>query len=100
MVLRQQVAQVAQAFGDHVEHRAAGVLWHFLGHACDHHAVLQAHFAVVRRDFAGQQPHQCGFSRAIAAHDADALVGFQGQVDVFQEERAADAEVDALQLHE
>jgi hypothetical protein len=64
----------------------------------DHHAVLQAHLAVVGQDFAGQQPHQRGFARAVAADDADALAGFDGQVDVFEEERTADAEVDALQL--
>ena len=31
------------------------------------------------------------------AHQGDALAGIDGKVDVFQQQRAADAEVDALQ---
>src|SRR5690606_18314820 len=37
---------------------------------------------------------------AVAADDADALAGFDGQVDIFKQQRAADAEVDALELEE
>ena len=100
VVAREQLAQVAQAFGDHIEHGALRVLRHFLRHPRHHHAVLHADLAVVGPEFAGHQPHQRGFAHAVAADDADALAGFDGQVDVFEEKRPADAEVDPLELHQ
>ena len=100
VVARQQLAQVAQALGDHVKHGALRILRHFLSHARDHHAVLHADLAVVRLQLAGHQAHQGGFAHAVAADDADALAGFDGQVDVFEEKRPADAEVDPLELHQ
>ena len=100
VVARQQLAQVAQAFGDHVEHRALRILRHFLRHPRDHHAILHADLAVVRFQLAGHQPHQRGFAHAVATDDADAFAGFDGQVDVFEEKRTADTEVDPLELHQ
>ena len=100
VVAREQLAQVAQAFGDHIEHRALRVLRHLLRHARDDHAVLHADLAVVGLEFAGHQPHQRGLAHAVAADDADAFAGFDGQVDVFEEKRTADTEVDPLELHQ
>ena len=42
------------------------------------------------------QAHQGGFAGAVAADDADALVGLDGEIDLFEQERAADAVVDVL----
>ena len=58
---------------------------------------FDADFAVVRLDLAGQQFQQGGLAGAIAADQGDALAGLDGQVDIFQQQRAADAVVDVLQ---
>ncbi len=100
VVARQQVAEVAQSLGDHVEHAAFGAVWHFLRHPRDHHAVLYPHLAIVGMQLAGDQLHQGGFAFAVAADDAHPLVRLDRQIDMFEQERAADAEVDALQLDE
>jgi len=47
---------------------------------------------------AGNQFHQGGFAFAVSTDDADTLVRFDRQIDVFEQEGTADAEVDALQL--
>ncbi len=100
MVAGQQRAEVAQAFGYHVEHAALHVLRHLLRHPRDHHPGLHAHLAVVGLELTGHQPHQGGLAGAVAADDADAFAGFDGQVDVVEQQRTADAEVDVLELEE
>src|SRR5690606_16076349 len=85
---------------DRVEPRAGRVLRHFLGHARHHRARLQAHFAVVGLEFARDQAHQGGLAGAVAADDAHALAGLDRQVHALEQQRAADAEVDALELEE
>ena len=36
VVLGKQLADLAERLGDHVENRACGSLWYFLGQACNH----------------------------------------------------------------
>ena len=98
MVLRQQRAEFAQARGNHVENIARRVLRYFLGEPRDAHAALHAHFAVVRLDLARKQAQQGGLAFAVAADNAHALVRLDRQIDMFEQERAADAVVDALEL--
>ncbi len=98
VIARQQPAKIAQPFGHHIEHAAGGVLRYLLRHARHHDAVLDAHFAIVGMQLAGDQFHQGGFAFAVATDDADTLVRLDRQIDVFEQERAADTEVDALQL--
>jgi hypothetical protein len=47
---------------------------------------------------AGDQFHQGGFAFAVTTDDAHALVQFDREIDVFEQEGAADTEVDALKL--
>ena len=98
MVAREQSAELAESLRDDVEHAAARVLRYFLrelGHA---HAALRAHLAIVGLDLAGEQAQQRRFAFAVAADDADALARLDRQIDVFEQKRAADAVVDALEL--
>src|ERR1700761_2655316 len=92
------MAQVAQPFGDYVEHAAGCALGHLLCHACDDDAVLHAHFTIVGAQFAGDQLHQGGFAFAVATDDAYALVRLDRKIDMLEQEGAADTEVDALKL--
>jgi len=48
-------------------------------------------------DLTGQQLQQGRLARAIAADQGDALAGFDGQTDIFQQQRAADAVIGVLQ---
>ena len=98
VITRQQRAQIAQPQRHHIKHAAMGVLRHFLRHPRHHHAALHADLAIVGFDLAANQTHQGGLARAVAAHDAHALAGFDGEVDLFKQERAADAVVDVLEL--
>ena len=93
-------AEVAQAFGDHVEHGTFGVLRHGLGQARHAQGVAPAHLAVVGRDFAVQQAQQRGLAGAVAADHAHALAALEGEVDAVQQQRAADAVVDLDQLQQ
>ena len=99
VVLREQRAQLAQTGGDDIEHQARHRLRHFLRETGDL-AAEGAHLAIVRADLPGHQPHQGGFAGAVAADDADALVGFDGEIDLFEQERTADAVVDILEIDE
>ena len=58
MVLGEQRAEIAERAGDDVEHAAVDAVRHFLREPRDAHAVLHAHFAVVRLDFARNQLEQ------------------------------------------
>jgi len=98
VILGQQGAKFAQACGDHVEYAAGRILRYFLREPRNAHAALQANFAIVWLDLAGEQAQQGGFAFAIAADDADALVRLDRQIDVFKQERTADAVVDVLEL--
>lgn len=98
VVARQQLAELPQALGHDVEHAAAGVGRHLLRHARHDHPRLQADLAVVGLQLAGDQAHEGGFAGAVAADDADAFAGFDAQIDMFEQERTADTEVDALEL--
>jgi len=60
--------------------------------------VCFAHLAIVRMQLAGDQLHQGRFALAVATDDACPLVRLDRQIDVFEQERAADAEVDVLPL--
>ena len=95
--LGQHRALLAQAAGDHVEDLARGIGGHFLLQARDAQAVLAADFAVVGRRSPVEQAQQRGLAGAVAADDGDALAGVDGEVDVFEQEGAADAEVDRLE---
>src|SRR5690606_6627519 len=72
----------------------------FLRHARDHHPGLQPHLAVVGLQLARDQAQQGGLAGAVAADDAYAFAGLDRQVDPFEQQRTADAEVDALELEE
>src|SRR3546814_5682650 len=61
------------------------------------HPALAADFAVVGLQFAVQQAQQGGLASAVAADQGDAFAGFDGQVDAFEQQRAADAVVDGVQ---
>ena len=97
VVVGQQGAELAQPAGDHVEHAAARVLRYFLLQPRDPAAAFDPHLAVIGPEVAGQQFQQGRLAGAVAADQGDALAGIDGKVDVFQQQRAADAEVDALQ---
>ncbi len=94
----QQRAQFAQPLRHHVEYAALGVLWHFLRHPRDHHAALQADFAVVRFDIAADQAHQGGLAGAVAADDANAFARIDAEIDLLEQQRAADAVIDVLEM--
>jgi hypothetical protein len=98
VVVGQHLAERAQAGRHHLEDAAGGVLRHFLGHARHHRARAQADLAVVGVDVAGDQLHQGGLAGAVAADDAHPLAGVDGQLDLLEQQRAADAVVDALEL--
>ena len=53
---------------------------------------------IVGMQLAGDQFHQGGFAFAVTTDDAHALVQFDREIDVFEQEGAADTEVDALKL--
>ncbi len=95
VVAGQVGAQLAQAHGHHVEDAAAEVLGHLLRQAGD--AAFAGKHAVVGHELARQQPQQGGFTGAVAADDANALVALDRQVHGIEQERAADAVVDALE---
>jgi len=99
VITRQQLAQFPQARGDHVEDAAVHARRHFLRQAGDA-AAEAAQFAVVGLGFAGHQPQQGGFAGAITTDDAYALATLDHQVHVFEQQGAADAEVDILELEE
>ena len=94
--LGQPLAQFAQAIGHDVEHRAGSAMRHFLLQAGDTHALLHADFAVIGLVVAGQQLEQGGFAGAVAADQGDAFARLDRQFGLFQQQRAADAEVDVL----
>ncbi|GLQ50730.1 hypothetical protein GCM10010872_21790 [Dyella flava] len=98
MIAREQMAEIAESVGDHIENTARGGLRYFLCHAGDDHAALYPYFTIVGMQFAGDQFHQGGFAFAVATDDAHALVRLDREVDMFEQEGAADAEVDALKL--
>ena len=91
---RQLRAEFAEPGGDHVEDVALGAMRHFLLQPGDAAAAFEADLAVVGLDFAGQQLEQGRLAGAVAADQGDALARFDRQIDVFEQERAADAEVD------
>ena len=96
VVFGQHAAQFAQAGCDHVEHAAAGIAGHLLfqpGHA---RAILHAHLAVIGQQLAGQYAQQGGFSSAIAPDQGNALSRADRQANLFEQQRTADADVDAF----
>ena len=97
VVIGQQRAEFAQSGRDHVEHAAGRVLRHFLFEPGDAAAAFDPHLAVIRLEFAGQQFQQGRLAGAVAADQGNALARFDGEVDAFQQQGAADAVVDALQ---
>ena len=54
-------------------------------------------FAIVRLQFTGQQLEQGRLAGPVAPDQGNALTRVQGKIDVFEQEGAADAVVDALQ---
>ena len=100
MEFGQPLAQFTEAIGDDVEHRAGGAMWHFLLQAGDAHALLHADFPVIGLVIAGQQLEQGGFAGAVAADQGDAFARLDRQFGLFQQQRAADAEVDVLQSNQ
>jgi len=98
VIARQQAAEVAQALCHHVEHAAGGALWHLLRQARDDNPALHTHLAVVRMQLAADQLQEGGFALAVAPDNTYSFVRFDGQIDPFEQEWAADAEVNALQL--
>ena len=97
VVVRELGTDIAQASGDHVEHAAGRIQRHFLLKPGDPATAFDADFAIVRLQLAGQQFHQGRLAGAVAADQGDALARFDGQVDMFQQQRATDAVVEALQ---
>ena len=95
MVARKMLAELAQPHRHHIEHRAGQGLRNVLGQSGDAAAEL-TDLAIVGMDLAGHEAHQRGLAGPVAAHDADALVGLDGDIDLFEQERAADAVVDVL----
>src|SRR6478752_140596 len=65
---------------------------------CYAHATLQADLAVVGHDLAAEQAQQRRLAFAVAADDADALIRFDRQIDLFEQEWTADAVVEGLEL--
>src|ERR1700754_2649160 len=98
VIAREQVAEFAEAVRDYVEDAARGVLRHFLSEPRDARAALETDFAVVGVQVAGDELQQRGLARAVPPDDADAFAGIEGKIDLFEQERAADAEVDVEQL--
>jgi hypothetical protein len=96
VVIGQQLAHLAQPFGNHVEDAASGAERHFLLQPANPSASFEAHLAVVWLDLTGQKAQQGGFSGAIATDQGDAFARFDGKVHVFKQERSADAEVDTV----
>ena len=100
VIAREQGTEIAEALRDDVEHAAARVLRHFLRELRDAHAALHAHLAIVGFDLTGEQAQQRRLAFAVAADDADAFVGLDRQIDLFEQQRTTDAVVDALKLQQ
>ncbi|MNT46743.1 hypothetical protein D3C72_1834100 [compost metagenome] len=100
MEFGEPLAQFAQAIGDDVEHAAGGTVRHLLLQPGDTHPLLHADFSVVRLVVTGQQLEQGRFASAVAADQGDTLTRFDRQFGFFQQQRAADAEVDVLQSNQ
>jgi len=100
MELGQPLAQLAQAIGNHIEHAAGGTVRDLLFQAGDAHPLLHADFAVIGLVIAGQQFEQGRFAGAVAADQGDTLARLDRQFGFFQQQGAADAEVDVLQSNQ
>ena len=100
VVVREQGAEIAETLCDDIEHAAVRILRHFLRELRDAHAALHAHLAVIGLDFTGEQAQQRRLAFAVAADDAHAFARIDRQVDVFEQQRTADAVVDALELQQ
>ena len=87
-------AKIAQPCCHHIEHAAGHTLRYCLGQARHTQPTLAADLPVIRGNGTIKQAQQRRFASAIAADDADALVGFQSEIDAVEQQRAADTVVD------
>ena len=97
VVIGEELAHLAQTFGDHVEHAAGGTGGHFLLQSRDAHAAFDADLAVVRFVFTREQAQERGFAGAVATDQGDAFAGFDREIDAVEQQGTADAEIDAIQ---
>ena len=97
MEFGQHRAQLARAGGDHVEYAARRTRRHLLLQPRHPRAVGHAHLAVIRGQVAGHHPQQGRFAGAIATDEGHALAGTDRQAHLFEQQRSADADVDAFE---
>src|SRR5690606_107451 len=72
----------------------------FLGQVADTDAFHGAAFAVVGRDFVGQQFHQRALAAAVAPDEGDAGAAVDGEIGILEQRRAAEGEVDVTEFNE
>ena len=89
-----------QAALHQVVHRTRQVGRHFLRQPPVNRAGRPEHVATVRLHVAHDDLHQGGLARAVAPEQADALAGFDLEVDLFQDRRAAEVQRDVEQVEQ
>ena len=96
MILGEQFPLLAEGARYNVEHASRERLRHFLRQERDTNALLKYDLAAVRFYFTGDEPHDRGLARAVPAHKTDALPTVNGQIDPFEKQRPAEADLDIL----
>ena len=86
--------------GDDVEHRLVGRDRHVLLEARDADTRLPGHGALVHRVLTTDDPQQRGLPRPVAAEDADAFPGVDGQRDIVEQGDRPEGERDVIEGHE
>ena len=84
-IFRQPCAKFAEGAGDDFPHRALNRCRDFLRQPADPNIGVAPHLTIVWRDLARQYTQQCGFTRAVAAEQTDALTGADAQRQVVQQ---------------
>ena len=100
VVKRQIIAQSAQPGGDHIENRTVQAVRDFLLEPCDFKTFFTHDTAVIGLQLAGDELQQSRFTGTVAADQGDALTLVQAQADLFQQQRAADAEIEVVEAEQ
>jgi hypothetical protein len=100
VITRDQVAQLAEAVGDHIEDRTSRGEWNVLFERRDAQTRRRPHQAGVRRLLTAHDPKQRGFPRAVASDDRNPFARLDLQGRLIEQRQVSEGERDTIERNQ